>query len=185
MVLYPIVAQFSLWLNQQNLAVIYLFLLLILNLSYPPKITKLILVIFLCIGFVLLFIFNLVSILIYLPPTLIPMILFFVFLNSLKNTPIITQFALKIEGKLSFEKQQYTKKVTKLWLGIFAFMVVESIILALLTPIYIWSWATHIGNYILIAIVFIVEFKYRCYKFQTQGFKQFIKAFMKVKYAND
>jgi hypothetical protein len=64
-------------------------------------------------------------------------------------------------------------------------MVVESIILALLTPIYIWSWATHIGNYILIAIVFIVEFKYRCYKFQTQGFKQFIKAFMKVKYAND
>lgn len=123
-----------------------------------------------------------IYLLIYLPPTILPLILLVVFLRSLTatNTPIITQFAIKIEGKLSVEKQLYTKNITKLWVIIFAFMVGQSIILAILAPLTVWSWATHIGNYILIALVIVAEFFYRQWRFGSNkmGIWRFIITLM-------
>lgn len=109
--------------------------------------------------------------------------LLILFAESLRyeQLPLITQFALITEGELNDEEKIYTRYVTQLWSGVFAFMVVEGIVLAIFTPIEIWSWVSYIGNYFLIAFILISEFIYRKQKFKSKNIKlkQFITALVK------
>ena len=183
---YPIVAHLGLWTAHPRLAVSYLIGLLLLVLLYPPRylelkniiISSVVLVCVMLLAFL-----DLDYLLIYLPPIVIPGALLMLFLESLRygRTPLITQFALKIEGDLDDEQRIYTRHVTQLWASTFAFMVFEGIGLAIWSPIEIWSWVTHIGNYVLIALVLIIEFVYRKYRFKSKNikFKQFITALAK------
>jgi len=185
--IYPIVAHFGLWFSSPRLAVTYLMCLLMLVLLYPPRYRQLknkILASSLVVTVVILAFFNLDYILIYIPPVVIPMALLVLFLQSLgkDQIPVITQFANKMaEDNLGQEQIDYTRKVTQLWVIVFAVMVVEAIGLAIFARLEIWSWFTHIGNYGLIGFVLVIEFIYRKRRFKQKGssFKQFITALAK------
>lgn len=180
--IYPIVAHFGLWTSHPRLAVSYLVGLLLVILLSPPRFSQvknIVAASLLIFGVVALAIFKLDYMLIYLPPIFIPSMLMVVFLQSLKlgQVPLITRFAMKIEGDLDNERINYTRNVTKLWVIVFAFMVIEAVSLAFYSSINVWSWATHVGNYILIAFVLVAEFIYRKYRFkQNKSFKEFIAA---------
>ena len=178
--IYPIIAHFGLWVSQPRLAVGYLVGLLLFILLFPPRclqfknigIASLVVV-----STTYLFVYDLDYILVYFPPIFIPIVLMLVFMQSLrhKNVPLITQFATKMEGSLDDERKLYTKRVTQLWTVVFAFMVLEAIFLAIWSSVYVWSWFTHIGNYIVIALTLAIEFIYRKYRFKTKNnFKVFI-----------
>ncbi len=182
---YPVVAHLGLRFFSPRLAVFYLLSLLLITLLYPPgcyqKKNNFIASI-LIVSVILLALNNLDHWLIYLPPTLIPSVLLTLFLQSLSqgNEPFITKFARSIETEeLSSERIQYTRHVTQLWAAVFCFMIIESITLALLAPIEIWSLATHVGNYGLIALVVSVEFIYRRYKFKLES-DQFVNFVLKL-----
>lgn len=125
----------------------------------------------------------------YLPPVIIPAGLGLVFARSLSSsqTPVITRFAIIIEnGKLSDEHKHYTRRVTQLWTVLFVLMTIVAIVLAIWAPVTLWSWVTHIGNYILIGVVVVSEFLYRRLRFKsTNGsFKKFIMALVTHKWGS-
>ena len=186
---YPVIAHLGLWSSHPRLAVSYLVCLLLVILLYPPRYKQLINMLTatsLVIVVMTLVAFDLDYILIYLPPVAIPLGLLMVFARSLrtKEIPLITKFAMITEGKLDDEKKIYTRRITQLWSGVFAFMVLEGCSLAIWAPIEIWSWATHIGNYVLIALVLIIEFTYRQHRFKStnENFKQFITALVEYRW---
>jgi len=186
--IYPLVAHFGLWTSQPRLVVGYLLALVLFTLLSPPGFYQLKNIVFasvIVLTTISLAVFDLDRNLIYFPPVLIPTVLFIVFTQSLAvgQTPLITKFAIKSEGKLSVEKEHYTRQVTLLWACIFFFMVIEAISLAIVTSLNTWSWFTHIGNYILIAVVLILEFSYRRYRFKSnKSFMQFIMALIKYRW---
>lgn len=188
--IYPIVAHLGLWTSNPRLAVGYLVGLLLVILLSPPRFSQvrnILAASLLIFGVIALGIFKLDYILVYLPPILIPAMLMIVFIQSLNSDqiPLITRFAMSIEGDLDSERIIYTRNVTKLWVFVFAFMVIEATTLAVWSSINIWSWATHVGNYILIAFILTTEFIYRRYRFkQNNSLKEFISALIKYRWNN-
>lgn len=180
--IYPIVAHLGVWSSHPRFAVGYLVGLLLVILLSPPRFSQVKNVAaasLLIISFISLVVFELDYLLIYLPPILMPGMLMIVFMQSLKKeqTPLITQFAMIIEGKLDSERIKYTRNVTILWVIVFAFMVVEATILAIWSSIIFWSWITYVGNYVLIVFILVVEFIYRRTRFKSsKNFKEFITA---------
>jgi uncharacterized membrane protein len=184
---YPLVAHFGIWTSHARLAVGYLILLLFAMLLCPPRYlrtTNQALAGLLFISVICLAAFDLEYLLIYMPPVAIPCILLWLFIRSLGqgSVPVITQFAEKLEQEeMNPEREKYTRQVTILWAGVFGFMIIEALVLALWAPMAVWSWATHIGNYILIATVFIMEVCYRRYRFKMdrRQIKQFFFALIR------
>jgi len=182
--IYPVVAHIGLLIFQPRLAVSYLIFLLLLILLYPPRflrIRNLISASFLIISMMSLTAFDLDYLLIYIPPIAIPSILIFLFMRSLRKgcTPLVTRFAQMLEGDgIGYEREVYTRHVTELWVGVFGFMILVGSVLAVWAPIEIWSWVTHIGNYVLIALVLSMEIFYRQYRFKIEpvNIKQFLLA---------
>lgn len=180
---YPIVAHLGLWASLPRLVVGYLVGLLLVVLLFPPRYRQagnIVTAIILIAAVYALVVFDLDYMIIYLPPVVIPAGLLVIFVQSLreKNIPMITQFSMIIEGDLDIERKDYTRRITQLWAGVFAFMVLEGVGLAVWTPMEMWSWATHIGNYILIASILLIEFIYRRHRFKSNNmdFRQFIIA---------
>jgi len=119
---------------------------------------------------------------IYLPPILIPAWLAFLFLKSLLDEfPVISKIALKIEGgNLSEQHLIYTKWLTAIWGIVFILMIIEAISLATMSSFRTWSWWVHIGNYLIIATMFILEMMIRPLATgQGVQFKKMFKAIMK------
>ena len=189
--LYPIIAHISLWSGHTILGAVYL---LILMLFLSAQGTTFLRVLALS-GLLMLIIGwfydkDMASYLIYLPPSLISILLFMIFMRSLatNQTPMITRFAMMFESEpLSEERIRYTRKVTQVWAGLFLFMVIESILLALFAPQTVWSWMAHIGHYIMIIILLVAEFIYRRYRFagQNVSFKQFVLQLSKFEWNKD
>jgi len=71
--------------------------------------------------------------------------------------PIVTYFARTIHGELSPEIEDYTRKVTWLWCGVFALQLAGSALLLALAPIAWWSIFVNILNLPLIATVMLGE----------------------------
>lgn len=186
---YPIVAHVGVWTAHARLAVGYLIVLLLLVLLYPPRnreLRNIIISSTILLSAAALAVFDLDYLLIYLPPVIVPGILLMIFSESLRygQIPLITQFALNTEGNLNDEEKIYTRHVTQLWAWIFAFMVLDAIVLAIFSPIEIWSWVSYIGNYFLIAFILITEFIYRKHRFKSKNInlKKFIAALVKYRW---
>jgi len=118
--------------------------------------------------------------LLYLPPVLIPALLFVVFVRSLGqgNEPLVTGIAEKAQGPLTLVMRVYTRQVTIVWAVVFAFMVLNAILLPVYARPEIWSLFTNFINYILCGILFLGEYYFRLWRFPDQdnpGFIQHIK----------
>lgn len=96
------------------------------------------------------------------------------------ETPIIVRFAaLLSDDQLPHEELSYARRVTWIWVILFISLAMESAALAWLAPVELWSWFTNVFNYLIILLMFFVEYRVRVRKFpkrQHSGFVSFIRS---------
>lgn len=99
---------------------------------------------------------------------------------SPQRIPLITGFARICEAKpLDTEALEYTRRLTGFWMLLFIALSIESALLALFASDTIWSLFTNFINYILMALVFVVEYRYRVRRLPQMnhpGLIEFIKS---------
>ena len=124
--------------------------------------------------------FDLVRVIVLLPPLVVPVLLFFVFFRSLLpgSTPLVTAIGDWARGPLSIEMKKYTRHVTELWAAVFVFLFIETLILTIWSSMEVWSWFTNLGNHFLVGTIFFGEFMVRKAKFPDHdhpSFKDYLK----------
>ncbi|SOY66175.1 conserved hypothetical protein, putative TRANSMEMBRANE PROTEIN [Cupriavidus taiwanensis] len=77
------------------------------------------------------------------------------------RTPLCTQIATAIHGRLSAAHARYTVRVTQAWTLFFAAMVGVSTLLFVLAPVAAWSSFANLATPLLIALMFAAEAVYR------------------------
>lgn len=112
--------------------------------------------------------FQLTLYVLYLPPIIIPLLLWSVFYRSLLpgETPLTTQIGESVHGRFSPEMCHYSRQVTALWAWFFVLLAGWSALLPLLATAEIWSLFTNVINYLLVGLVFVAEYFYRKWRFQ-------------------
>ena len=165
--IYPVVAHVAILMDQIVFAVIYLLSAIYVNnlrMLFSRSLLEqgVVVSLFAVLSYLLLST-NVETWVIYLPPVLIPAWLAYVFIQSLfGDKAFITQIAERMEDEPLGEQQiRYTKRVTALWGFVFLAMIVEAVSLAIWAPFDVWSWWAHIGNYVIIAILFLIEIVFR------------------------
>ena len=168
LLVYPLVAHSAIMLDKAIWATSYLlaivcFYSLMESYRYQGK-SRIIFVLLCFLMVIFLYAFNFNVWAIYIPPVLIPAWLAFVFISSLysEEGAVISRMAERIERK-TLDQQQiaYTRRITAIWAIMFVLMICEAIVLALWASFEVWSWWVHIGNYILIASLFLAEILFR------------------------
>jgi uncharacterized membrane protein len=119
---------------------------------------------------------------IYLPSLAIPAALGWLFGSTLRagREPLISGFArLARGGVLAPDLQRYTRRLTQLWTLMFALMVATALTLILLEQIAWWSFVSNVLNYLLIGLLFALEYAYRRWRFPHHhhpGFVEHLRA---------
>jgi uncharacterized membrane protein len=125
---------------------------------------------------------------IIIPPAIMFAALFVFFASSLRaeGTPVVTRLAAVIRAEqLSTEIRSYTRKATIAWSVFFLAMLMASLMLGLWAPLEIWSWFSNFLAYVLIAVMFIVEYLVRRHSLQDHvdySFLQFLRNLRRVDY---
>lgn len=166
LLIYPVVAHIGILMDHIIWPVCYLIIAIYINsikLCYQHKVYG---ILFTCLIGLLFYAIaksDLRSFIIFLPPVLIPCWLAFIFFGSLRtDEAVITRIAQRIEGQsLDPRHLLYTRRLTVLWGMVFLLMIAEAITLAIWAPFEVWSWWVHIGNYIIIAALFLIEMALR------------------------
>jgi uncharacterized membrane protein len=118
----------------------------------------------------------------YLPPVILPALAAWFFGRSLAagKLPLITRIAIATRSDaLPAELADYTRRVTWLWTLLLAALALLSAALALWAPPEVWSLFTNVLNYLILAVVFPLEYLYRRLRFrhlQHAGFIGFIRS---------
>ncbi len=130
--------------------------------------------------------FDLVIYFLYLPPVLIPLLVFSLFFRSLLpgNTPFVTAIAAQSRGELTEELSLYTRHVTIIWAIILGLLTIEAILFPWLVSDHIWSLFTNIINYVVIALMFVGEYIVRRVRFRDYEHPGFIQYLQLVFRAN-
>jgi uncharacterized membrane protein len=166
LLLYPIVAHIGILMDQVIFPVCYLMAAVYINslkLFSRYRIFGAVFTFVMCILFYAIINSELHALIIYLPPVLIPCWLAFVFLGSLTTeSALISRIAERMEGQaLDRRHLLYTRRLTALWGSAFLLMIAEAIVLAIWAPFEVWSWWVHVGNYIIVATLFLIEMSVR------------------------
>lgn len=189
MLLYPLAAYTSLWLDQPLIVIAYLILILFLvsvekfrnQLWYGGSF------LLICIGVI----FYLIQqsntqYILFLPPILVLFSLFIIFSQSLiaNQTPLIGRYAKKMGDNYEARHQEYYRQLTIAWSLFFLFMAITSILLASFSSLQTWSFFTYVISYLLMACFFVAEFIYRKRHFAGEiegGFFHFIRKIIKIR----
>lgn len=85
------------------------------------------------------------------------------FVQSLRSgkTPIITLIAARMNNPLSTELATYTRRLTALWAGVIALLLLIELALAVFATPQAWSSYANGYVYAVLAAVFVVEYLYR------------------------
>jgi uncharacterized membrane protein len=100
----------------------------------------------------------------FLPPIAINLLLGFVFARTLRkgSMPLISIFAQIAHGhELDAIALRYTRTLTQVWLGVFISFALLSLLLAIFAPLEIWSLFTNFIFYILMVLLFLIEYQVR------------------------
>lgn len=189
MIAYPIVAYTVLWLKQPLFIITYLlfifFLIAVEKCRDKKWASGISLLIF--IGIISVFIQQgYIQHLFYLPPILILITLFLLFSQSLLNgkTPLITRYARLLGEEPNERRLRYNRSLTMVWTVFILLMLITSIVLAIFSSVDTWSLFTHVVSYILMGMLFVIEFFYRKRVFTDEiegGFFQFIRKLIKIR----
>ncbi|MEJ2619949.1 MAG: hypothetical protein P8163_06710 [Candidatus Thiodiazotropha sp.] len=128
--------------------------------------------------------------LLQLPPIAINGSLFTLFTMTLLpgQTPLITRFAElmhKDERNLNDYERFYTRRVTLFWSGMFAFLTVESALLAQFADQETWSLFTNFVNYLLVIAGLLIEYRIRERKLphlEHPGFLNFVRLVRRIEW---
>lgn len=103
----------------------------------------------------------------YLPPILLISFFTINFAKSLlpEQEPLITKIARVIFHEDSPEMVVYNRKVTWLWTVFLGILLIQTIGLSLFFSIELWSLFTNVLNYLFMALLFIIEYIYRQFRF--------------------
>jgi uncharacterized membrane protein len=115
--------------------------------------------------------------LLYLPPIIIPLLLWSVFFRSLLpgQEAIITDIGERARGPLTVEMRRYTRIVTIIWTVLFALMAAWSAILPWAASENVWSLFTNFINYAIVGILFFAEFQFRKIRFREHDHPNFFQ----------
>ena len=111
---------------------------------------------------------DLTRVALYLPPILLPLLLWGVFYSTLGagQIPLVTQIATAARGELSQTMQDYTRGVTLMWAWVLALLSLGAAVLPLFASAAVWSAMTNLLNWALVCALFIGEFCYRQWRFK-------------------
>lgn len=101
--------------------------------------------------------------LLLLPPVAISVALLVLFGASLRphQVPLVTRIARHLRGYPDPTLDRYTRRVTQIWVGFFAFLTAETTLLALFAPSWLWAFFTGFLNYLLAGGLFVGEYLFR------------------------
>lgn len=111
----------------------------------------------------------------FLVPVIVHGLVGWVFMRSLLpgREPLVTAIGRRARGVLPDAMQRYTRQVTQLWAGLFAVLLVLSIVLPFVSFV-LWTWCTNVFNYLLIALLMAGEFAWRRRQFPSHDHPSFI-----------
>lgn len=106
---------------------------------------------------------------VYVPPVAIDAMLAIVFAQTLRpgQEPMISRFARRERGGvLEPDIAAYTRRLTAMWVALFAGMGLAAALLAWLAPIGVWSLFCNVVAYLLVAALLVGEYAYRRFRFR-------------------
>jgi uncharacterized membrane protein len=112
----------------------------------------------------------------FVPSVVTPAAVLAVFAGSLRagQVPVATRLARLSRDALEPEVLVYTRRVTALWVLILAAIAVGNAALALFAPLPVWSLFSNFVNYLLVGLVFVLEYLYRRLRFPTHVHSGFL-----------
>ncbi len=116
----------------------------------------------------------------YLPSIALPSLLAWLFGRTLLTgrMALIEQIARGTRPQLPDYMAAYARRLTQMWVLIFCLMAGSATLLALSGQREIWSLVTNFGNYVLIAVIVLVEYVYRRWRFDDfphPGFLEYLR----------
>ncbi len=110
---------------------------------------------------------DLARYILYLPPIVIPLLIASGFLRTLLpgEVPLVTAIGQQVHGQLPPELERYTRRLTFFWFLFLLAMAIGAALLPWLGSPLLWSWFSNFLNYALVAVVFVIEYVYRRWRF--------------------
>jgi uncharacterized membrane protein len=99
------------------------------------------------------------------------------------RTPLITRFASLMRDSMPPAVLVYTRRATIAWSGYFLIMFILSLLLAIYAPIEMWSFFSNVLSYVLLAVMFLMEFTVRrlfVREHMDYSFKEFLQRLRRV-----
>lgn len=118
----------------------------------------------------------------FVPPVVTPAVVLAVFAGSLRagRVPLATRLAQVGRDALEPEVLVYTRRVTALWALILAAIAVGNAALAVFAPLPVWSLFSNFVNYLLVGLVFVLEYVYRRLRFRAHVHSGFVAHLRRV-----
>lgn len=122
----------------------------------------------------------------FLPPILINLAIGIIFLNGLGRgkTTVIEKYIVLLEGGITEKEHRYARRLTMVWAVVLMLLMIESVMLAALASHQVWSLFTNFINYLLLAMMFIIEYQVRIRVFvekQHMSFFEYLNRLRKVR----
>jgi len=125
--------------------------------------------------------------LLFVQPVIVNLLIFLLFLSTLVDgsVSLIGRITRLIKSDVPDEVMQYCRAVTWVWTCFFLFVAIVSLLLSVYSTIEHWSLFTNFVVYILIGVMFIVEYLVRrivMKDYIDHSFVQFVRDLKKVDY---
>lgn len=108
------------------------------------------------------------EVLLFAPPVLLNLAFAAFFATSLApgRDPVISRYARRERGTLEPDLARYTRTLTVLWAVFFVTMGIVAAVLAVATPLAVWSLFCNVISYALVATFLLGEYAYRRLRFR-------------------
>ena len=119
----------------------------------------------------------------FMPPIAINFFVGMIFLNGLRKNqrPVIEKYIEAMEGSVDAEQRRYARSVTIAWVVVLFGLMLESIILSAFFSHEVWSLFTNFINYIILGLMFVVEYIVRLRVFPDRQHMSFVEYMTKLK----
>jgi uncharacterized membrane protein len=120
-----------------------------------------------------------------LVPLAVNGVLLWFFASTLFNgrTPLITRFASLMREDMPPAVLAYTRWATIAWSAYFLIMLTLSLLMALYAPIELWSFFSNVLSYVLLVLMFLLEFTVRrlvVHEHMDYSFSEFLQRLRRV-----
>lgn len=121
----------------------------------------------------------------YAAAVLSPLALMWFFARTLLpgQVPLVTRIADDMSGPLSPLVQNYTRRVTQLWVIALAGFATANFLLALWASPVTWSLFANFINYFIVGALFLAEWLFRCWYLRddnSMNWREYLRALMRL-----